>query len=205
MKNIRSNIFDINTIKRPARSGSLMVAEPFLRERYFLHAVVSVIDAPDNGEGTMGVVLNNKTALNLHEILDGLDSSRPVPVYCGGPMSQDRLFFIHTLGRAIIPDAQEYAPGLWVGGDFDSIIRYINAGYPTDGVVRFFLGYSGWGVGQLDAELNDNVWAVAESNIDITPAELLSLHGDRLWHRVVRAMGPGYRLWKLHPSSASAN
>lgn len=205
MKNFRSNIFDIKTVKRPAVTGSLMVAEPFLREHYFHHAVISLIDAPVGGDGSMGVVLNNCTALLLHEILDGVNSRRHIPVYCGGPMSQDRLFFVHTLTDEIIPGAQEYAPGLWVGGDFDAMIDYLNSGYPVDGVIRFFLGYAGWDRGQLNSELRNNVWAVAGSDADITPAELLSLHGDRLWHRVVRAMGPGYRLWDLHPASMNAN
>ena len=49
---------------------------------------------------------------------------------------------------------------MYIGGDFDCMIDYVNAGYPLEGFVRFCLGYSGWDVGQLDDELKNNVWAV---------------------------------------------
>lgn len=204
MRNIQTKLFDITTVKRPAVQGSLLVSEPFLRERYFMHAVISLIDVPSDGSSVMGVVLNNSTALMLPEIFEDVRSERQIPVYCGGPLSQDRLFFVHTLGDKIIPDAFEYTPGLWVGGSIEAMTDYINSGYPTDGVVRFFLGYSGWEQGQLDSELERDVWAVGDG-ADVTPAELLTLHGDRMWHRVVCGMGPEYRIWHLHPISPHAN
>lgn len=206
MSGIRSNLFDFTTVKRKPHTGSLMVAEPFLRERYFLHSVVSLLDC-EEGQPVMGTVLNNRTELMLHDVLDNLNHERHVPVYCGGPVAQDRLYFIHSLGSEIIPDANEYAPGMYVGGDFDAIIEYINSGYPVDGIVRFFLGYTGWSIGQLDAELDNDVWAVAPPHIlnAVTPAELLSLQSDRMWHRVVREMGAPYRLWQLHPATVTLN
>lgn len=203
MKNFRSNIFDFKTIKRPAEQGSLLVSEPFLQERYFKHAVVSLIDVAA-GSGTMGVVLNNRTGLQLNEVIDGISDGLNIPVYCGGPMSHDRLFFLHTLGPDIIPDSAEYAPGMYVGGDFDAVIDYVNSGYPLNGALRFFIGYSGWSPGQLREEMDNDVWAVAD-DASIKPSMLLSLHGDRMWHRVVRTMGPAYRLWHLHPMSSHAN
>lgn len=203
MKNISTRIFDHTTLKEPVRQGSLLVAEPFLRESYFLHSVVTMVNYP-GPEGPMGLVLNNQTNLTLSDVLDEVGPETEVPLYCGGPLSDDRLFFIHTLGESIIPEAYEYAPGLFIGGDFDSIIEYVNNGYPVDGVVRFFLGYSGWGLEQLENELANDVWAVANGP-GMSPAEILSLDGDSLWHRVVRALGSHYRNWQLHPAQLFAN
>jgi putative transcriptional regulator len=204
MKIIPTNLFDFTTVKTPALQGSLLVAEPFLRESYFLHSVISLIDRSDT-EGTMGVVLNNCTNLKLHNLLSEIDRSHnKVPVFCGGPLSQDRLFFMHTLGPDIVPDSQEIYPGMWLGSNLDVATEYINSGYPVDGVLRFFLGYSGWSVGQLENELENNVWAVA-NDVDVTSAELLSTNGDRTWHRVVRAMGAPYRTWQLHPALPNVN
>lgn len=203
MKNISTRIFDHTTLKEPVRQGSLLVAEPFLRESWFLHSVVSMVNYP-GPEGPMGIVLNNPTSLLLSDVLDEVAPETAVPLHCGGPLSDNRLFFIHTLGESIIPEAYEYAPGLFIGGDFDSIISYVNDGYPIDGVVRFFLGYSGWGVGQLQSELDGDVWAVGNVP-SISPAELLTLDGDSLWHRVVKALGTHYRTWQLHPAQLLAN
>lgn len=204
MKNLRTNLFDFTTVKLPVRQGSVIISTPTLREKYFIHAVVSIIDY-DTRNTCMGVVLNNCTALCLNDIVDNLHTTTPIPVYCGGPLSHDRLFFVHTLGDDIIPGATEYTRGLWVGGDYDAMLEYVSDGYPLQGTVRFFLGYTGWTCAQLDNELQDDVWAVMPE-ADVPDASvLLGTSGDRMWHAAVRAMGPRYRNWRLQPISVSGN
>lgn len=204
MSEIRTNIFSHSTVKLPVSTGTLMVAEPFLREQYFRHGVVSLVDCSER-QSAMGVVMNNCTALLLSDIIPDISVDTPVPVFCGGPMSQDRLFFIHTLGSDIVPGAISYARGLYLGGDMDSVLDYVRSGYPVNGVLRFFLGYCGWDAGQLDTELDDDVWAVVPPERCPSPETLLSIHGDRLWHSVVRKMGKHYRTWNLHPLSCNVN
>ena len=201
LKRYASRIFSHSTLPGVPRQGSLLVAEPFLGESYFRHAVISLIDN-DSKTGIMGVVMNHGIELSLSEIVEGVKTD--VPVFCGGPLAQDRVYFIHNLGDTLIADSTEYAPGLWIGGDFDSALDYVNKGYPTDGCIRFFLGYSGWDNGQLDDELSQNVWAVGESQT-LQSTTLLSLNGDTMWHHAVKALGPYYRTWNLHPLSPMAN
>lgn len=203
MKKYRTRIFDFTTVKKVPTQGSLLVAEPFLREVYFCHSVVSLIDC-DKKDNPIGVVLNNSTDIMLPKVLSEVNDSVKVPLYRGGPMGPDRLFFIHTLGEEIIPGARNYAPGLWVGGDFNAAIDYVNNGYPVDGFLRFFIGYSGWTYSQLLDEVQNNVWAVASPDI-LSPMTLLDSVGDHLWHSAVRAMGPEYSMWKLHPLSRRSN
>ena len=116
-------------------------------------------------------------------------------------MSCDRLYFIHTLGD-LIPSSREIVDGLYIGGDFDTTLSIVNDGYAVDGHLRFFLGYSGWGVGQLDEELVKNVWAVTG-----IPDVGTLLHGeeDAYWHRIVRGMGCRYRGWLYHPRNPHYN
>lgn len=202
MKKIPPSLFNISTIKRDPFQGALLVAEPLLKESYFNHSVISLIDYGRH-EGAMGVVMNNITGHHLAQLLDGVSTDVRVPVFCGGPISLDRLFFIHTLGQEIIPDAKEYTYGLYVGGSFKAAIDYVNTGYPTEGNIRFFVGYSGWDSGQLDQELNDDVWAVADNPGDLSL--LLKGHGNAYWHRTVKDLGEPYRTWRLHPRDARSN
>ncbi len=58
-------------------------------------------------------------------------------VFLGGPVSDDRLFYIHNLGPDIISDCDEYFPGLYAGGSFRDVLNYVNSGYPVDGRIRF--------------------------------------------------------------------
>ena len=202
MKNIDTSFLRVSTLKSAVRAGDLLVAEPFLNETWFNRGVISIIDHSDD-EGTTGVVLNAPITIPLQEVLDGITREDPVTVYCGGPLSHDRIYFVHTLGPEIIPNARQYASGLWIGGDFEAATDYINEGYPTDGLIRFFIGYSGWTPGQLSDEINEGTWAVLSQTDKMLP--LLSGKGDRYWHRAVKALGQHYRPWQIIPQDLSAN
>lgn len=200
MNNFESVIFNIDINKRQPQPGTLLVAEPFLREQYFNHAVICLIDY-EKGKGSMGIVLNRITNYTLNSILDRITVKHDIPVFCGGPMSCDRLYFLHTLD-GIIPDSREIRPGLHIGGNFEAMLDYINSGYPIEGKIRFFIGYSGWDIGQLDDELRKNVWAVTDIHDN---SSLLTGKENQYWHNHVRTMGDDYRGWLFHPLSPTMN
>lgn len=200
MVDLQSLLYNINIDNCEPRRGALLVSEPFLREQYFSHSVISIVDY-GFGKETMGIVLNKPTAYALGDLVESVDNSCRIQVFCGGPMSCDRLYFLHRLGN-LIPNSREIAPGLSMGGDFGVMVDYVNSGYPVDGDVRFFIGYSGWEPGQLEDELRNNVWAVTY----ITEINQLLLgEDDSYWHRTVRTMGKPYRGWLYHPQNPRAN
>lgn len=202
MKDICSALFSVpaSVSIKPA-GGKLLISDPFLEENYFTHSVVSLIDY-EAGGGAMGVVLNHKSPSILADVLDDPSIRVDVPVYCGGPLAQDRIFFLHTLGSEIIPGARAYMPGMYIGGDFDAVTDYINSGYSLEGTVRFFIGYSSWEDGQLESEIADGALAVGDAP---DASELLRGNSDRFWHRAVRGLGEVYRSWRLVPRITCAN
>ena len=202
MNKIDDFLFNIRVPRGDVKAGSLLVSEPFLRESYFNHSVICLIEYGGKGVTSMGVVLNKPTDYFLSDLIDGVTRNEPVRVYCGGPVSVDRLYCIHSLGEEIFPGATKICDGLYIGGDFSAMIDYVNSGYPLDGNIRFFLGYSGWDAGQLDSEIADNVWAVAQ--IASAP-ELLSGPSHGYWHGLVRQMGADYRGWMYHPHNPRWN
>lgn len=203
MKDLDTSYFNLTTEKLPVAGGSLIVAQPFLSDEWFGRAVISLIDCAP-ADGATGVVLNNRMDCTLREVLDGVRApGDAVPVYCGGPLSHDRLYFIHTLGPDIIPGARLYAPGLYIGGEFSRAVAYVNEGYPAEGFLRFFIGYSGWTAGQLRDEMLADTWAPVAAPPDAY--SLLAGAGDAYWHAVVRLMGPRYRSWLAIPRDVRAN
>ncbi len=182
--------------------GTLLVSQPLLSQGCFNHAVIVLLDY-SRESGAMGCVLNNATKFGLGDLVEGVRSKNAVEVYDGGPVGLDRLFFLHTLGPDILPGANAVAPGLWAGGDFDAVTDYVNAGYGLDGLLRFFLGYSGWSAGQLEAEIDEGAWATLRMPPD--PATLLQGKGDAVWHSAVRSLGNAYRSWLLHPRNVHSN
>jgi putative transcriptional regulator len=200
MNKIEELLFNIDIPKPKVSTGSLLISEPFLRESYFNHAVICIVDYEKGGK-SMGLVLNKRTNYVLSDLISSIKSDEPIPIYCGGPVSCDRLFFVHTLGD-IIPGAKEISPGLYIGGSFTAMIDYVNSGYLVDGMIRFCLGYSGWDEGQLDDELSQNVWTVATiSNTE----GLFSGSDDSYWHQFVRKLGERFRGWRYHPQNPRFN
>lgn len=202
MINYDHELFNINisSSERP-KPGALLISEPFLREEYFNHSVILLVEyEPDST--AMGIVMNHPTNYTLGALIEGITRKESITVYCGGPMSCDRLYFIHTLGEELIPGARKLSQGIYIGGDFKSVIQYLNAGYPIDGYIRFFVGYSGWGSHQLNEELRTKVWAVAPPD---TGELLLTGDQDAYWHRYVRSLGNEFRGWRYHPRNPQCN
>ena len=200
MINLDHILFSIETTKRMPHAGALLVSEPFLREAYFRHSVICLIDY-ETGKSSMGIVLNKPTTYTLGKVIDKIDNSNDTPIYCGGLLSCDRLYFLHTLGD-LIPNSREIIPGLHIGGDFNTMIDVVNSGYDISRVMRFFIGYSGWNSGQLESELRKNVWALTDIN---EISQIFCGENDSYWHRYVRNMGEKYRHWLYHPENPTLN
>ena len=200
MTNIDSLLFKIEMTRHTPYLGALLISEPFLREEYFCHSVICLIDYK-LGNSTMGIVMNKKTKYQLNDLIPDIYSQFDIPIFCGGPLSNDRLYYIHSLGD-IITDSKKILDGLYIGGDFNDIIEYINSGNEINGKIRFFIGYSGWDPGQLEDEIKNHVWAVTPSQCNLN---LLHGDGDKYWHRYVKIMGEEYNGWKYHPETPSLN
>lgn len=194
MKSLNDGLFNIDITTQPPQRGSLLVAEPFLADQYFIHAVITLIDYAE-GVSAMGLVMNRISGFTLGQLVGGIDDKVDIPVFYGGPISHDCLFYMHRLG-ALISGASEIAPGLWIGGDYNQVMEYVKDGYPTDDLLRFFVGYSGWEPNQLEKEIETHTWAVTSQ---LAASQMLTDSDDVYWHKVVRSMGPEYRSWLFHP------
>lgn len=181
-------------------SGNLLIAEPLVDEGCFQRSTVLIIDH-DLESGTMGLVTNRMCNLKLADIVNGITVKEEIPVYVGGPVHTERLYYIHRYGE-LIPNAAEVVPGLWVGGDFAHICELINEGATIEGRVRFFVGYSGWEKGQLRGELDRFGWAVGTvDNVE----DIFTLKENEAWRCAVGSLGPRYRVWLNFPTDAQMN
>lgn len=200
MQNLDTSLFSISHPTPAPRCGDLLVAEPFLREEYFNHAVITLIEYRP-GSPALGLVLNKPTAYTLGQAIEGIDDEVNLPIFCGGPLSCDRLFYIHSLPHEF-KGSRKVAPGIYVGGDFDQVKAYVNMGLDTDSKIRFFVGYSGWDPRQLEDEIANHVWAVTPA---VSADTMLSPQDDSFWHRTVKSMGAPYRNWLYHPANPQLN
>ena len=168
-------------------SGQLLIAMPGIGDPRFEHAVI-LICAHDE-EHAMGVAVNRPLdGLTVPDILEklGITATITVPqdlVLVGGPVEQERGFVLHT-------DDYHSEHSLEIGGGVAlSATREVleamagAAEAPRRRVLA--LGYAGWGAGQLENEIKQNVWLTCDAD------ETLIFGGDheRKWTRALAKLG----------------
>lgn len=193
------NIFKITHNNLFPSQGSILISEPSLQDLYFQRSVVLLVD--HNAKGSMGFVLNKKTDLFVNDFFPELEKSPLMPIYLGGPVSPNRLFFIHSLGDTIIPNAKPVEHSLFFDGSFDALKKYILSGHSIEGKVKFFLGYSGWDGGQLGNEIDGESWVVSTNNSE----SILCAEGDSYWKTSLARLGQRYRTWINFPKDPLMN
>lgn len=177
--------------------GILLIADPFLKDPNFLRTVVILCEHRE--EGSFGFVLNRQYENTLDELIPELEGF-PLPVYYGGPVQVDSIHFLHQYPDEI-PGSQEISKGVYWGGDFDAIVNLIkNADTDTD-KIRFFIGYSGWGEGQLDEEMKEKTW------LTVKPTRKLIFHQDHneIWKDALKHLGGDYEMMVNYPIDPQLN
>ncbi len=156
----------------------LLVAVPQLPDVNFYHSVVLMIQHDENG--AFGVVLNRPSDVTVGEIWERI-SDEPCdsldPINFGGPV-EGPLLALHTQESH---SEGEVIPGVYLAMQKDNLNRIVQQ---KEHSFRIFTGYSGWGEGQLEGELEAGGWLT-------TPAksEHVFHREDDLWKKVAREIG----------------
>ena len=195
--NIDSDIFKIQSNNVLPSRGKILISEPFLRDVTFGRSVILLIDHTE--EGSMGLVINKQLPLLLNDIIMEFKYIDEIPLYKGGPIATDTLFYLHTL--ADIHGAISVCKGLYLNGDFEEIKRYILQGNKISEHIRFFLGYSGWESEQLSNEIRENTWLVSEEK----KSYLMKSDTKDMWRKALEKLGSKYETWSRFPQVPTLN
>jgi putative transcriptional regulator len=168
----------LDTMEKPG-TGTLLIAEPFLKDPNFMRTVILLCDHQE--EGSFGFVLNREFGSTLEELLPDI-TRLTIPVFYGGPVQTDTLHFLHSCPN-VIPGGMELTDGIYWGGDFNTTIELLESGIIDEQLIRFFIGYSGWTGGQLDTELKEKSWLVTSGVQQLVfPSNMKELWKDSLRH-----------------------
>src|SRR3979409_1308687 len=120
--------------------GTLLIADPFLKDPNFMRTVVFLCEHQD--QGSFGFVLNRQYENTIDELIPELDGYK-LPVFYGGPGKMDTIHFSqqYPVDR---PGGYEIINGVFWGGEFEKVIELIKAGHVDPNKIRFYIGYSGW-------------------------------------------------------------
>lgn len=191
------NYFNYQSRTQPQR-GDLLISEPFLPDPNFERTVVLLCE--HNAEGSFGFVLNKPSLLKYNDVIDGVGDFN-VPLFIGGPVQQDTLHFIHRAG-SVIEDSVEISSGIFWGGNYEQLQSLIDTKQIKPQDFKFFIGYSGWGAGQLEMEMKEKTWIV--SNV-ANPMQVFDMDPDKLWKVVLKNMGGKYKMISNYPIDPRLN
>jgi putative transcriptional regulator len=177
--------------------GILLIADPFLKDPNFLRTVVFLCEHKE--EGSFGFVLNRQYENTIDELIPELEGHK-IPVYYGGPVQQDTLHFLHQYPEEI-PGGQEVLKGIYWGGDFDAVISLLKKDGIDSSKIRFYIGYSGWGSGQLNDEMTEKTWLTLKANRKL----LFHIDYRELWKESLKQMGGDYEMMVNFPIDPRLN
>ena len=149
-------------------AGRLLIAMPGTPGPDFEQSVILV--CAHTADGAMGLVLNRPLVEpDFNDLLKQLKVEPQPPIRAlrlvsGGPVDHDRGFVLHSkdwLGEGSV----HVDDSLALTASLDILHEVAEGRGPTEALLA--LGYAGWGPGQLDQELQNNFWLVAEPTQDI--------------------------------------
>lgn len=153
------------------RGAAVLVSDEGLKDPNFDSAVVLV--CVHNSDGAYGLVINRPSHMPLSELFDGFAGvDRKKKMYVGGPVRQEDLQILQVTASPV-PDAYRICDRVHLGGRWESIETILDE---EGSSTRVFLGYSGWGPGQLEHEILAGAWEVYLPDIE----RLLLLPDERI-------------------------
>lgn len=176
-------------------SGALLVAHPALTDPNFKQAVILIsADTPD--DGTIGVIINRPLGYTLgdHVLEAGFSPLADVPLYQGGPVQEEQILLAAWNWQAHVGLFQMH-----FGISEEKAIE-LRITQP-DTVIRAFLGYAGWGKGQLANERAHHTWLVTP----VTDAIIHDYDSKTLWRMMLRRLQPDLLFLAELPDDPSRN
>ena len=143
--------------------GRYLIAGRHLKDPNFFRTVVLVVE--HNDAGSMGLVLNRPTAVQVRKALAGHFElpEASAPVYFGGPVEPLALFLLHNAAEQAGGELP-VLPGLFVGANAEVFEKIVTTAAATGAKYKVFAGCAGWGPGQLEGELARGDWLTAPAD-----------------------------------------
>jgi putative transcriptional regulator len=171
--------------RKASLAPALLVAMPDLADPHFNRVVVLLVHHDE--DGTVGLVLNRPAEVRAEDLCETLGvawrGERERGVHWGGPVQPETGWVVagdEALGN--VEGATRVEAGIHFAGSLEAL-RVVAAQPPMR--LRIFLGYAGWGPGQLEAELIQGAWVLAP----LSDAAVFEVPAERLWDHAWRQLG----------------
>jgi putative transcriptional regulator len=140
---------------RDLKAGIYVKSTAALIGSFFEDTTILLVE--HNQAGSTGFVTNKPFDKSVHELIE-FNHSKPFPLMDGGPIDRAHLFVLHNRPD-LIDGGKQLNNGLYLGGHMEQVIEAINTGSANNQEIQLFIGYCGWDVGELEAELEEGSWS----------------------------------------------
>jgi len=173
-------------------AGSLLVAHPSMLDPNFRRTVL-FISEHDPNEGALGMIINRPLDRQVADLVT--DTPPPglagVPVFLGGPVGKNQLMFA----------AFEWKKGHGFKLSHNVVLGHGSIAAGEKNLICAFVGYAGWGAGQLESEVKQKAWLLQKAN----PSQLKFDRLPNLWFDIMASLGPWYKMLAAAPDDPSLN
>jgi len=179
--------------------GLFLIAAPSLRDPNFRQTVVLLCE--HGPEGALGMVVNRPTAMSISEALPQvpiIEGAGHV-LYAGGPVQTNQVMLLYR-GSRFPENAHPVFDGVCLGGDMSMVERILTDAGSKESF-RAYLGYSGWGPGQLESELKIGSWILVPAD----PKWVFAADPATVWGELLRTLDEAYRPYADMPFDPSSN
>ena len=141
---------------RDLKAGIYIKSTAALTGSFFEHTTILLVQ--HNEEGSIGLTINKSFEKSLHELIE-FNHSKPFPLLDGGPVDREHLFVLHNRPD-LIDGGEQISNCLYLGGNMEQVIEAINTSGATQQEIQLFIGYCGWDLRELEAEVEEGSWTL---------------------------------------------
>jgi putative transcriptional regulator len=140
----------------------LLIAQAELPDSDFADSVVLVMN--NLGPAPIGLIINRPTQVPVSRFFPDLKRLAPLRdrVYFGGPVELGSMWFLFR-ATTPPPHAIQVFDGVCISANRALLMQLLGRDRPMDGL-RIFIGYAGWGPGQLEAEIAHGDWTMQRAD-----------------------------------------
>ncbi len=143
-------------------SGKILRSTSLMDDPFFVGSSIFIVEY--NEKGALGFVVNEMFERLLNELVE-FQHSPAFPLYTGGPVDSEHLYFIHRRND-LITGGTPVVEDVYFGGDFAQAIFWMNEGRLTAKEIKIFIGYCGWDNNDLEMEVADESWQLTAYQAD---------------------------------------
>lgn len=188
------DLLDVPNTNLVPEVGRFLIATPYFNDTFFNRSVVLLTDVDDNGAS--GLIINKMLPYSVRRMTSDIRVDEPC--FFGGPVYQEAVFLLHNFSGS--KSSSEIAENVYVGSD-PVLLSLIEHKAMPNLKYKFMSGYAGWSPGQLEEEILNEMWVVAEASYPL----IFNTPHKQIWPNAVQRLGTSFAHWLRLPKILSYN